>query len=700
MSALLFALALAASSATSSVSVTSIDPPTSLDGEWHCTVGDDPRFAAPDFDDSAWTTIALPEAGGATCTGAVSWLRRRVLVPPAFQAAPLGVSPGLVEGGFEVFVDGMRIGGHGNVDHRVDALHVGEAFAIPAATLTDGEIVVAVRIGNDPVLFAADPSRRLVPAGPLLVGQMPGVDDRARSIVERTMSDRTLGFFAISLVFVFIAGYHLLLWSLRRDLGGYLWFGICGVLVTTWLTIIELRGTPWLPINAVTAGVVGNFFGSLVNAAIISFFWHFVKRRPPTKPWAYFQFVLVAISLVGFIPGVGLAISVSPPVIIAKIMTPISGAVWLVRQGLKGEKDAWVILAGVAFGAVAAPVQVYFMSTGKHLPVNPAEVAFLFFMMVMAVALAVQFTRSLKDVDTKNHELRDTNASIARFVPFGFLHALDKNSVREVERGDARQREMAVMFCDVRGFTTLAESLGPDQTFRFINEYLSRMEPEIYKGAGFINQYLGDGIMALFPSTTGDMARSGADGAVLGALGMCQALDKLNDQRARAGEVAIRIGIGIHIGQLMIGTIGGGEQLDGGVIGDCVNASARLEGMTKMYGARVLLSGDVVAGLTHTRPTLRHLDSVVAKGKTAPMAIYEVLDADPHKANKAATLSTFTEAQRSYRAGDFNSALQAFERVLAMDPDDGAARLLRERCHTLLTYPPENWSGVYVLSSK
>ncbi len=680
--------------------VASIDPPTSLNGDWRCVAGDDNGFAAPDFDDSSWTALTLPEIGARSCVGAVAWLRRRVVVPAGFRTAPLGISPGMINGAFEVFVDGAAIGGHGDIARGIDALHIGEAFAVPVAAVADGEIVVAIRIGNAPALFDADPSRRLVPSGPLLIGQMPGVDDRARSLVERTISERTLGFLAMSLVFAFISLYHMLLWFLRRDLAGYLWFGICGAFVTTWLFTVELPGTPLFPVDGVTAGIVGNFFGSLTNAVFINFFWHFVKKRTPTKPWRIYQALLVAVAFVGFIPGIGLALTVSPPVIFMKIMMPLSGVAFLLFHGVKGERDAWIILVGVLFGAVAAPVQAWSMSTGAHLPINPAEVAFLFFMLVMAVALAVQFTRSLKDVDVKNHELQETNASIARFVPFGFLQALDKSSVREVQRGDAQKREMAVMFCDVRGFTTLAESLGPDQTFRFINDYLARMEPEIYRGAGFINQYLGDGIMALFPSTTGSIARSGADGAVVAALGMCGALDRLNDKRGHANLPPVKIGIGVHIGPLMIGTIGGGEQLDGGVVGDCVNASARLEGMTKMYGARVVISGDVVSKLTQSTPTLRHLDSVVAKGKTEPMAIYEILDCDPRKAQKSSTLAVFTEAQRHYRAGDFDIAAAAFQRVLAVDPEDGAAALLLERCAQLTTSPPREWSGTYALVSK
>jgi len=683
----------------SPVTVTTVDPPTDLAGGWRCAVGDDPGFAAPDLDDSAWKPIVLPDSER-VCVGAVVWLRRAVTIDEAHRGAPLGIAMGIVDGAHDVYVDGVRIGGDGDVDAHVSPIHRGQAFAIPKEAVGRGAFVVAVRIGNDPALFDADPSRRLVPDGPLMIGRMPGVNEQAAAVVERAITERSLGFLAMSLVFSFIALYHVLLWFLRRDLVGYLWFGLTGILVTTWLAITELRSTTWLPIDGVTAGVVGNFFGTLVNASFIEFVWRFVQRKPPTKPWRAYQAVLVAIAFVGFIPKVGLALSVSVPVILCKIMMPVAGLILVIRWTMKGSRDARILLVGFLIGAIAAPAEVYVLNQGVKLPVSPADVSFLCFMIVMAVALAAQFTRTLKDVDEKNRELRDTNASIARFVPFGFLDALGKRTVSEVQRGDAQVREMAVMFCDLRGFTTLAESLGPQETFRFINDYLARMEPEVYRGAGFINQYLGDGIMALFPSQEGPQPRSGADGAVTGAIGMCRALDKLNDARTKAGLAPVRIGIGVHIGRLMIGTIGGGEQLDGGVIGDCVNASARLEGMTKMYATNLLISGDVVAKLDGVRPVLRHLDTVMAKGKTESMAIYEVLDVDPSRDIKASTLEFFTDAQRQYRAGAFKEALAMFERVLAIDPNDGAARLLRERCHTLMTYPPEAWNGVYAMSAK
>ncbi|MDP2343541.1 MAG: adenylate/guanylate cyclase domain-containing protein [Deltaproteobacteria bacterium] len=529
---------------------------------------------------------------------------------------------------------------------------------------------------------------------------MPGVADRSRMLVAEGVSEAAAGYTASLLLVLFVALYHCLVWLLRRQLRGYLWFAITTALIVAWMGVTNLHSTELLPLSAVRANVVGNFVGSLVNAAFISFLWWFVPHRAPTRPWRILQVILVAIAFVGFVPQHGLALTVAAPVVVAKVLTPLVAMVQLIVWMVRKERDARLLLFGTVVGAVVAPLELYFEQHGIHLSVTPAQAGLITWILVMAVGLASQFSRTLSDVDQRNRELRDTNASIARFVPFGFLDALGKKSVAEVRRGEAQQHEMAVMFCDIRGFTTLAESLGPLETFGFINEYLARMEPEIYRGSGFINQYLGDGIMALFPSSTGPSARSGADGAVAAAIGMANALAKLNAERARAGKSEVKTGAGVHMGALMIGTIGGGEQLDGGVIGDCVNASARLEGMTKMYDARVLISGSVISRLERERPTLRHLDTVRAKGKTEAMLVSEILDVDPHAELKTRSLSDFVDAQRAYRTGAFDDAKRLFQLCLDVCPNDGAARLLLERCDELLLHPPTEWTGVYTLTSK
>jgi adenylate cyclase len=267
-------------------------------------------------------------------------------------------------------------------------------------------------------------------------------------------------------------------------------------------------------------------------------------------------------------------------------------------------------------------------------------------------------------------------------VPHEFLAQLNRGSIREVERGDHVSRHMEVLFCDVRGFTGIIERMQPGEAFAFINDFLSFMEPAIHRNGGFINQYLGDCIMALFPN--------GADAALAAARDMQTQLALFNAQKKHAiPEVAM--GIGINSGPLMLGTIGGEHRLNGGVVGDVVNVAARLEQLTKDYGATL-----VVSQLTRDRLSasstvqLRLLDVVVVRGKTQTLRIYEGLDGLPLEVREH-RLETRTLFERGVECADsqaFHDALDSFEACLRMDPSDATAELHRRRCQEALRATP------------
>jgi len=323
------------------------------------------------------------------------------------------------------------------------------------------------------------------------------------------------------------------------------------------------------------------------------------------------------------------------------------------------------------------------------------------FLICQAVLLAQRFTALLVQAQTlstnllhTNQELERTNTAALRFVPGEFLRLLNREQLVLVERGDHVQLDLEILFCDIRKFTTLLEGLTPEEAFELINDYLQEMEPEIYGHGGFINQYLGDCIMALF--------HQGADEAVAGGIAMLKALDAFNASHGRPDQ-QIRVGVGINSGPLMMGTIGGMDRLDGGVIGDDVNLAARVEGMTKMYATRFIISESTYDRLAHPdRVRLRELDRVVAKGKSRPVRIYEVLDGLPvaQRASRLATLERFSQGMECYRAGRFADAMACFRACVAEVPDDGAASLYVERCEHFLKHPPDGWQGVTVLDRK
>ena len=185
---------------------------------------------------------------------------------------------------------------------------------------------------------------------------------------------------------------------------------------------------------------------------------------------------------------------------------------------------------------------------------------------------------------------------------------------------------------------------------------------------------------------------------------MLAALEKLNEELRAEDRPPIRIGIGINSGPLMLGTIGGADRLSCTVVGDPANLAARVEGMTKLYRATLLISEGTKQRLSDPNCyQLREVDRVQAKGKTQPTVLYEVLDGLPSSEleQKLTTLETFGSALAGYREGDFAAAGKLFAACLETAPDDGSAALYVQRCQRLLEHPPvDPWDGVTSLDAK
>ena len=210
---------------------------------------------------------------------------------------------------------------------------------------------------------------------------------------------------------------------------------------------------------------------------------------------------------------------------------------------------------------------------------------------------------------------QELTRSYARFVPTQFLEQLGKESIKDVSLGDAVEREMTILFSDIRSFTTLSEDMSPRDNFMFINEFLKAVGPAIRNQGGFIDKYIGDAVMALFPDKP--------DSALQAALDMTDALDEFNRERQSRGLFPIHIGIGIHTGRLMLGTIGDSERMDGTVIADAVNLASRLEGLTKTCEQKIIISEDAMRGLENpARFNSRELGEVPIKGKSESVSVF------------------------------------------------------------------------------
>ena len=257
-----------------------------------------------------------------------------------------------------------------------------------------------------------------------------------------------------------------------------------------------------------------------------------------------------------------------------------------------------------------------------------------------------------------------------------------------------------VLFSDIRGFTTITEQLGAQGTVALLNDYFTLMVDCIQREEGMLDKFIGDAIMAAFgiPVAHDD----DADRAVRTAIAMMRELHSWNRQRIGEGKLPVDIGIGLNTDSVVSGNIGSKKRMDYTIIGDGVNLAARLESACKQYGAHILISEFTQKQLRGTYYT-RELDVVVVKGKTQPVAIYEILDYhdDESYPGLPDALRHFKAGLAGYRQRKWREAANEFGEVLKVQAADKAAQLYVERCAWLTEHPPaEDWDGVWVMQDK
>lgn len=256
-------------------------------------------------------------------------------------------------------------------------------------------------------------------------------------------------------------------------------------------------------------------------------------------------------------------------------------------------------------------------------------------LVVEAIELAQSFNRAFERVESlsdeladANFELQETESAVARFVPFDFLNLLGKRSIREVAAGDHTRSRMSVLHCEIQGFGPTLERMSSEQAFRFIYELMRELEPSIYHNGGFVSQYRGDGLQALFPG--------GPDPAVAAALQMFEGLRAFNREGSDRGRPSADLGIGIDTGPLLLGTIGEEQHLASGVIGEPVTTAPRIAALTRSSEARLVISEATRDGLDDASScALQELPPLEAVPGARTLVAYEVLDARDGKPTSA-----------------------------------------------------------------
>jgi adenylate cyclase len=294
-------------------------------------------------------------------------------------------------------------------------------------------------------------------------------------------------------------------------------------------------------------------------------------------------------------------------------------------------------------------------------------------------------------------EKRKIRKTFSQYLSPGVIALIEKDPQKYIRPG-GETKDLTVMFSDIRGFTTMSEGLTADELVLLLNEYLGEMTDVIFQNLGTLDKYIGDAIMAFWgsPYPQDDHAYR----ACTCALQMIQALDKLNAKWRAEGRKQIAIGVGLNTGPVNVGNMGSAKRLAWTVMGDNVNLASRLEGITKEYRGRIVISEGTYREIAD-KFVCRDLDKIRVKGKNQPVTIYELLDVAENKQKYEPLLTRYNHAMEAYRAQNWQEAASRLGEMLTHFPDDGPTQIFMDRVLEFMQNAPEaDWDGVYVMKTK
>jgi len=257
------------------------------------------------------------------------------------------------------------------------------------------------------------------------------------------------------------------------------------------------------------------------------------------------------------------------------------------------------------------------------------------------------------------------NESTIRFVPVQFMEQLGVSDITKMKLGDNIQRDINILFFDIRYFSINSEMMTARENFEFINKILGIAGPIIRKHNGFVDKYIGDAAMALFVNGM-DAVRAGIE------LFNQLVIDK--NTRVEIGVDGINIGVGVHTGSVMMGIVGENERLSSTVISANVNLASRVEGLTKQTGSGLLITRDTLNQLAghESEFNYRFIGMVQAAGVNVVVGLFDMLDAltPKEKKRRIATKEVFESGVRKYHMKDYAAAVERFHKVVEADPSD------------------------------
>lgn len=273
-----------------------------------------------------------------------------------------------------------------------------------------------------------------------------------------------------------------------------------------------------------------------------------------------------------------------------------------------------------------------------------------------------------------------------------------------MESGEAflggQSQEAAVLFSDIRDFTSISEQLSAQETVAMLNEYFDLMVDVIFKHQGILDKYIGDAILAVFGVPfKGPMD---SDNAIMTAIEMLSVLKMLNKRRIKQGKTPLIIGVGINTETVLAGTVGCLKRMDYTIMGDGVNIASRLESANKYYGTQILISGNTYAK-AKDKYLCREIDWIKLKGKGKAISIYEIMDHhdDESYPRLEYCVDIFQDGVSCYRQRNWAGGVKKFHSILEINPNDSVSKIFLERCEVMMKNPPgDGWDGVWIMDTK
>lgn len=283
-----------------------------------------------------------------------------------------------------------------------------------------------------------------------------------------------------------------------------------------------------------------------------------------------------------------------------------------------------------------------------------------------------------------------------QYVPPALVDEMAKDPEKFSMEGESR--ELTVLFTDVRGFTTISEGLDPKELSLLMNEFLTPLTEVIYQHRGTIDKYMGDCIMAFWgaPLPDPNHARNG----ILAALEMIRTLHNLQPEFRKRGWPEVRIGVGLNTGRMSVGNMGSRIRLAYTVMGDAVNLASRLEGITKQYGADIIVGEDTMRAVPEV--VFQEIDRVRVKGKDVAVAIFEPLgEKGQVEQSRVDEADLFHQALRLYRSQNWDMAEMQLLNLQKKSPDRRLYGTFLERIGYLRQNPPgKDWDGAFTFETK